>query len=178
VADALACAGVLVRPYGDATAALQACVDGGAKVVADPAKVLALDGWFVASRGWAPCGGVLLMHAPIGNSRGRGLVPGRAFFSPPPRRRRQRRPQVNFALWSRVPPGNRAPVTPAPLCAAKAVKNGAELLGMRRAHARDGAAVVEFLAGLFDEVGAKRPRGFGRALVSHARVCECVRASV
>jgi Xaa-Pro aminopeptidase len=84
---------------------------------------------------------------------------------------------VNFALWSRVPPGNRAPVTPAPLCAAKAVKNGAELLGMRRAHARDGAAVVEFLAGLFDEVGAKRPRGLA-ARSFHTRACVFVRASV
>ena len=44
---------------------------------------------------------------------------------------------------------------PSPLALTKSTKNEAELAGMKRAHVRDGAAVVEFLSWLFEEARVK-----------------------
>ncbi|KAG5190477.1 peptidase [Tribonema minus] len=63
--------------------------------------------------------------------------------------------RVNSAAWGAVPAAQR--VTEAtPLSMAKALKNEAELAGMRAAHVRDGAALSEFLCWLEGEVRGGR----------------------
>jgi len=54
---------------------------------------------------------------------------------------------ANYALWSSVDADRRIEAA-SPLVLMKAVKNDAELAGMRAAHERDGAALVEFMAWL------------------------------
>jgi len=51
-----------------------------------------------------------------------------------------------------VPLESRVAAAPSPLALAKSTKNEAELAGMKKAHVRDGAAVVEFLAWMFEGV--------------------------
>jgi len=58
-------------------------------------------------------------------------------------------------LWSLVPLESRVAAAPSPLALTKSTKNEAELAGMKRAHVRDGAAVVEFLSWLFEEARVK-----------------------
>lgn len=58
---------------------------------------------------------------------------------------------TNYGLWMKVPSDLRVKLA-SPVSLMKAVKNEAELAGMKAAHVRDGLALVEFLAWLFDRV--------------------------
>ena len=63
--------------------------------------------------------------------------------------------RTNFGLWSSVPLQQQKPVAPSPIAAAKSVKNGAEMAGMKAAHLRDGVAMVEFLSWLHKTVSTE-----------------------
>ncbi|CAA7404257.1 unnamed protein product [Spirodela intermedia] len=56
-----------------------------------------------------------------------------------------------FVLYSKLPSG-KVLLQPSPLALAKALKNHVELDGLRKAHVRDGAAVVQYLAWLDDQM--------------------------
>jgi Xaa-Pro aminopeptidase len=64
--------------------------------------------------------------------------------------------RVTFALYDTVPAERRC-TEATPLALAKALKNSAELAGMRAAHVRDGAALSEFLHWLEVRVTAGTP---------------------
>eukprot|EP00612_Vaucheria_litorea_P004580 CAMPEP_0171461600 /NCGR_PEP_ID=MMETSP0945-20130129/5981_1 /TAXON_ID=109269 /ORGANISM="Vaucheria litorea, Strain CCMP2940" /LENGTH=590 /DNA_ID=CAMNT_0011987975 /DNA_START=258 /DNA_END=2030 /DNA_ORIENTATION=- len=63
--------------------------------------------------------------------------------------------KVNAAIWLAVPNSKRMTKV-SPISMAKAVKNSAELEGMRNAHVRDGAAMAEFLCFLEKELKSGR----------------------
>lgn len=65
---------------------------------------------------------------------------------------------------------------PSPVSAAKAVKNSAELAGMRSAHTRDAVALVRFLTWLADTVAASPTEGVQETIA--ADVLETYRAAV
>ena len=76
--------------------------------------------------------------------------------------------RLNAAAARAVPPHLRVacPSGNSPLTDAKALKNTAEIAGMRAAHVRDGAALVEFMAWLFATVAGSEggAEGLGRAV--------------
>jgi len=79
---------------------------------------------------------------------------------------------VNHALTDAVPPPHRIE-RESPITLMKAVKNAAELAGMRACHLRDGAAVAEFFAWLEEEL----PRRGGGEVITEVELDERVTAS-
>eukprot|EP00898_Chlorokybus_atmophyticus_P006268 jgi/Chlat1/6642/Chrsp49S06121 len=60
----------------------------------------------------------------------------------------------SWAIYSCIPSGNLVQKQPSPVALAKALKHPVELQGMRNAHVRDGAAMVQFLAWLDEQAQA------------------------
>jgi Xaa-Pro aminopeptidase len=132
VAAQLDAANVSVRPYAAAADDLRAAAVAGRRVWADPAKVS------------------LALFDAVEEAAGEGAVAARA--------KSRRRGDNNSSSKKAASPSQSAPgaaARPAPLLEstspismAKAVKNGAELEGMREAHLRDAVALATFFAWL------------------------------
>jgi Xaa-Pro aminopeptidase len=132
VAAQLAAAHVTVRPYVAAAEDLRAAAAAGRRVWADPAKVS------------------LALFDAVDDAAGEGAVAARAAKA---RRRGDSNSGKKAASPPPSAPGAAARPPPllesaSPIAMAKAVKNGAELEGMREAHLRDAVALATFFAWL------------------------------
>ena len=83
---------------------------------------------------------------------------------------------VNHALTNAVPAPHRIE-RESPITLMKAVKNAAELAGMRACHLRDGAAVAEFFAWLEEELPRRGGSGGGAEAITEVELDERVTAS-
>jgi Xaa-Pro aminopeptidase len=145
VAAHLAEAGVSVQPYESFFPAVEALAARGARLWLDPARVsLAVKD--AALAGAARAAGGSPGAAKAGGARGarkRAADGAPAPSAPAPTSEVAARAAARAAVLER----------PSPVVAAKAVKNAAELAGMREAHLRDGVALARFLCWL-EKAGA------------------------
>ncbi len=133
VAEQLAGAQVTVRPYASVAEDLRAAAAAGRRVWADPAKVsLAL---FDA------------VEDASGDAAGRAKA----------RRRGEKKPASPSSAPAAAPRPLPVLEGASPIAMAKAIKNAAELEGMREAHLRDAAALAAFFAWLEAAIAAGTP---------------------
>lgn len=166
-------AGVEVKDYGLMLADVRALAAEGVRMWADPSKVsCAL--LQAATEGGAPAQGADAAVAGGGSPRGKG--------GPPPAKRQRGGAAAPAAAGAGATPAKAAKGVflqrASPVTAAKAVKNEAELAGMREAHLRDAVALAQTLLWVEQQVGSARSQG-GRVCVfvwsQRRSACSCAR---